>query len=144
MIAAMITVFVIGYLLITLEHPLHMNKATFALLTCGILWTLYALMGDDPHIHEAIVMQLGDACEIVVFLIGAMTIVEIIDRYGGFSFITEHINAKSKRHLLWIMCSLSFVMSAVLDNMTTTIIMVMMLRRLLSEMPVVRFRPSVT
>ena len=133
MIAAMITVFVIGYLLITLEHPLHMNKATFALLTCGILWTLYALMGDDPHIHEAIVMQLGDACEIVVFLIGAMTIVEIIDRYGGFSFITEHINAKSKRHLLWIMCSLSFVMSAVLDNMTTTIIMVMMLRRLLSD-----------
>ena len=133
MIAAMITVFVIGYLLITLEHPLHMNKATFALLTCGILWTLYALLGDDPHIHEAIVMQLGDACEIVVFLIGAMTIVEIIDRYGGFSFITEHINAKSKRHLLWIMCSLSFIMSAVLDNMTTTIIMVMMLRRLLSD-----------
>ena len=133
MIAAMIIVFVIGYLLITLEHPLHMNKATFALLTCGILWTLYALMGNDPHIHEAIVMQLGDACEIVVFLIGAMTIVEIIDRYGGFSFITEHINAKSKRHLLWIMCSLSFIMSAVLDNMTTTIIMVMMLRRLLSD-----------
>ena len=133
MIAAMITVFVIGYLLITLEHPLHMNKATFALITCGLLWTLYALLGDDPHIHEAIVMQLGDACEIVVFLIGAMTIVEIIDRYGGFSFITEHIKAKSKRHLLWIMCSLSFVMSAVLDNMTTTIIMVMMLRRLLSD-----------
>ena len=133
MVAAMIIVFVIGYLLITLEHPLHMNKATFALLTCSILWTLYALMGNDPHIHEAIVMQLGDACEIVVFLIGAMTIVEIIDRYGGFSFITEHINAKSKRQLLWIMCSLSFVMSAVLDNMTTTIIMVMMLRRLLSD-----------
>ena len=133
MVAAMIIVFVIGYLLITLEHPLHMNKATFALLTCGILWTLYALMGNDPHIHEAIVMQLGDACEIVVFLIGAMTIVEIIDRYGGFSFITEHINAKSKRHLLWIMCTLSFVMSAVLDNMTTTIIMVMILRRLLSD-----------
>ena len=133
MVAAMITVFVIGYLLITLEHPLHMNKATFALLTCGIMWTLYALMGDDPHMHEAIVTQLGDACEIVVFLIGAMTIVEIIDRYGGFSFITEHINAKGKRHLLWIMCTLSFVMSAVLDNMTTTIIMVMMLRRLLSD-----------
>jgi Na+/H+ antiporter NhaD/arsenite permease-like protein len=133
MITAMIIIFVIGYVLIALEHPLHMNKATFALLTCGILWTIYALFGTDPHMHEAIVMQLGDACEIVVFLIGAMTIVEIIDRYGGFAFITEHINAKSKRKLLWIICSLSFVMSAVLDNMTTTIIMVMMLRRLLSD-----------
>ena len=133
MIPAMIIIFVLGYVLITLEHPLHMNKATFALLTCGILWTIYALFGNDPEMHEAIVMQVGDACEIVVFLIGAMTIVEIIDRYGGFSFITEHINAKSKRHLLWIICSLSFVMSAVLDNMTTTIIMVMMLRRLLSD-----------
>ena len=133
MVTAMIIIFVIGYILITLEHPLHINKATFALLTCGVLWTVYAMMGNDPHIHEAIVNQLGDACEIVVFLIGAMTIVEIIDRYGGFSFITENINAKSKRHLLWIMCSLSFIMSAVLDNMTTTIIMVMMLRRLLSD-----------
>ena len=133
MIPAMIVIFVIGYLLIALEHPLHMNKASFALITCGVLWSIYAIMGNDPHMHEAIVSQLGDACEIVVFLIGAMTIVEIIDRYGGFSFITEHINAKSKRHLLWIMCSLSFVMSAVLDNMTTTIIMVMMLRRLLSD-----------
>jgi len=129
----MIIIFVIGYLLIALEHPLHMNKASFALITCGILWSIYAIWGHDPHMHEAIVTQLGDACEIVVFLIGAMTIVEIIDRYGGFSFITEHINAKSKRHLLWILCSLSFVMSAVLDNMTTTIIMVMMLRRLLSD-----------
>ncbi len=133
MIAAMIIIFVIGYLLIALEHPLHMNKASFALITCGVLWSIYAIMGHDPNMHHAIVTQLGDACEIVVFLIGAMTIVEIIDRYGGFSFITEHIQAKGKRNLLWILCSLSFVMSAVLDNMTTTIIMVMMLRRLLSD-----------
>ena len=129
----MIIIFVIGYLLIALEHPLHMNKASFALVMCGILWSIYAIWGHDPHMHQAIVNQLGDACEIVVFLIGAMTIVEIIDRYGGFAFITEHINARSKRHLLWIICSISFVMSAVLDNMTTTIIMVMMLRRLLSD-----------
>lgn len=133
MVIAMIIVFVIGYVLIALEHPLHINKATFALLTCGIMWSLYALFGNNPEIYEGIVTQLGDTCEIVVFLIGAMTIVEIIDRYGGFSFITEQINAKSKRHLMWILCSLSFVMSAVLDNMTTTIIMVMMLRRLLSD-----------
>ena len=133
MITAMIVIFVIGYLLIALEHPLHINKATFALLTCGIMWSIYALFGDNPDIHHGIVMQLGDTCEIVVFLIGAMTIVEIIDRYGGFSFITENIHARNKRHLLWILCTLSFVMSAVLDNMTTTIIMVMMLRRLLSD-----------
>lgn len=133
MVTAMIAIFVLGYVLITLEHPLHINKATFALITCAVLWSIYALWGNDPHIHGAIVNQLGDACEIVVFLIGAMTIVEIIDRYGGFSFITENINARSKRHLLWIMCTLSFIMSAVLDNMTTTIIMVMMLRRLLSD-----------
>ena len=133
MITAMIVIFVIGYVLIALEHPLHMNKASFALITCGILWCIYAIFGNDPEMHEAIVTQLGDACEIVVFLIGARTIVEIIDRYGGFSFITEHIHAKSKKQLLWIICSLSFVMSAVLDNMTTTIIMVMMLRRLLSD-----------
>ena len=88
MVTAMIIIFVIGYVLIALEHPLHMNKATFALITCGILWSLYAIMGHDAEMHEAIVTQLGDACEIVVFLIGAMTIVEIIDRYGGFSFIT--------------------------------------------------------
>ena len=133
MITTMIVIFVIGYLLIALEHPLHINKATFALLTCGIMWSIYALFGDNPDIHHGIVMQLGDTCEIVVFLIGAMTIVEIIDRYGGFSFITENIHARNKRHLLWILCTLSFVMSAVLDNMTTTIIMVMMLRRLLSD-----------
>ena len=99
MVTAMIIIFVIGYVLIALEHPLHMNKATFALITCGILWSIYAIFGHDPEMHEAIVVQLGDACEIVVFLIGAMTIVEIIDRYGGFSFITEHINAKSKKAL---------------------------------------------
>ena len=96
MVVAMICIFVLGYVLITLEHTLHINKATFALLTCGVLWSVYALMGDDPNMHHAIVTQLGDACEIVVFLIGAMTIVEIIDRYGGFSFITENINAKAR------------------------------------------------
>ena len=133
MIAAIIVVFVLGYLLIALEHPLRINKATFALLLCGSLWTIYALLADDPHLHEGIVTQLGDTCEILVFLIGAMTIVEIIDRYGGFMFITEHIHARNKKHLLWILSCVAFVMSAVLDNMTTTIIMVMMLRRLLSD-----------
>jgi len=133
MIPIMITIFVIGYLLIAFEHPLRINKATFALLMCGIMWTVYAFMSGDEHLHEGLVLQLGDTCEILFFLIGAMTIVEIIDRYGGFAFITESIHARNKKHLLWIISWVTFFMSAVLDNLTTTIIMVMMTRRLLSD-----------
>lgn len=133
MITTMIVIFVIGYLLIALENPLNVNKTTFALLTCGALWTVYALMGHDLSMHDGIIRQLGETSEILAFLIGAMTIVEIIDRYGGFSTITDHINVNSKRHLMWVLCWLSFFMSAVLDNMTTTIIMVMVLRKLLAD-----------
>lgn len=76
---------------------------------------------------------MGDTCEIVVFLIGAMTIVELIDRYGGFNIIVHHIKAKNKRGLMWVLAVVAFFLSAILDNMTTTIIMVMMLRRMLSD-----------
>lgn len=135
MITAMIVIFVIGYVLIACEHPIKVNKATFALIMCATLWTLYAtLSGDNAHeVHESVLYQLSDTCEILFFLIGAMTIVEIIDRYGGFNFITDHVRVKSKVHLMWVLSVLAFFMSAVLDNMTTTIIMVMMLRRLLSD-----------
>ncbi len=133
MIASMIILFVLGYLLIACEHPLHINKATIALIMCGVLWSIYSLMSGDPTLEESLQMHLGETSEILFFLIGAMTIVEIIDRYGGFSVITERINARNKKHLMWILSILAFVMSAVLDNMTTTIIMVMMLRRLLSD-----------
>lgn len=133
MIALMISIFVLGYLMIAFEHPLRVNKATFALIMSGVLWTVYALHADSPTVHHDIVMQLGDTCEIVVFLIGAMTIVEHIDNYGGFGIITERINAKDKKKLMWVLSLVTFFMSAVLDNMTTTIIMVMMLRRLIPE-----------
>ena len=133
MVTAMIAIFVLGYLLIACEHPLHINKATVALIMCGVLWSVYALMAGDHTMQESLQMHLGETSEILFFLIGAMTIVEIIDRYGGFSFITEHIKAKNKKHLMWTLSILAFFMSAVLDNMTTTIIMVMMLRRLLSD-----------
>ena len=133
MIASMIIIFVVGYLMIALEHPLKVNKATFALMMCGILWCLYALLAEPAGLSEQLKMELGDTAEILFFLIGAMTIVEHIDRYGGFSFITERINARDKRHLLWILSFVTFFMSAVLDNMTTTIIMVMMIRRILPE-----------
>lgn len=133
MIIAMIVLFVIGYLGIASEHVLHVNKATFALIMCAVLWSIYAMCGHDPNITEDMVEALGDTCEIVVFLIGAMTIVELIDRYGGFNIIVRRIKASNKRGLLWTLAAFAFVLSAILDNMTTTIIMVMMLRRMLSD-----------
>lgn len=133
MIIAMIVLFAVGYMGIASEHVLHVNKATFALILCGVLWSVYAMCGHDPNLSQDMITALGDTCEIVVFLIGAMTIVELIDRYGGFNIIVSRIHAKNKRGLLWTMSSLAFFLSAILDNMTTTIIMVMMLRRMLSD-----------
>lgn len=129
----MIIVFVAGYICIASEHVLHINKATFALILCGVLWSIYALRGHDPNLSEDMITALGDTCEIVVFLIGAMTIVELIDRYGGFNIIVRHIHARHKKGLIWVLALVAFVLSAILDNMTTTIIMVMMLRRMLSD-----------
>ncbi|MDD6280372.1 MAG: sodium:proton antiporter NhaD [Bacteroidales bacterium] len=133
MITFMIVLFVIGYIGIALEHIFHINKATFALLLAGLLWGAYALFGHDPHLQSDMVEALGDTCEIIVFLIGAMTIVELIDRYGGFNIIVKQIHAKSKRGLMWIFVLVAFFLSSILDNMTTTIIMVMMLRRMFSD-----------
>ena len=133
MIAALIVIFVVGYLFIAGEHVLSVNKASIAIIMCGLLWAVYAVCGADPMISTEMVEALGDTCEIVVFLIGAMTIVELIDRYGGFRFIVENIKASNKRTLMWMLAFLSFFLSAILDNMTTTIIMVMMLRKLLSD-----------
>ena len=133
MITFMIVLFVIGYIGIALEHIFHINKATFALLLAGLLWGAYALFGHDPHLQSDMVEALGDTCEIIVFLIGAMTIVELIDRYGGFNIIVKQIHAKSKRGLMWIFVLVAFFLSSILDNMTTTIIMVMMLRRMISS-----------
>lgn len=129
----MIILFVVGYLMIALEHVFNINKATFALLMSGILWAIYAMCGNDPNLSEDLVMALGDTCEIIVFLIGAMTIVELIDRYGGFNIIVHRIHAKNKRGLMWVLTFVAFFISSILDNMTTTIVMVMMLRRMLSD-----------
>lgn len=126
----MIVLFVVGYLCIALEHIFNINKATFALLMAGLLWGAYAMMGHDANLNSDLVEALGDTCEIIVFLIGAMTIVELIDRYGGFNILVRHIHAKSKRGLMWVLTFVAFFLSAILDNMTTTIIMVMMLRRM--------------
>ena len=130
----MLAIFVIGYLAIAFEHVLHINKAAIALLMCGLLWATYVFGTPSDHqVHEHLIEVLGDTAEIVVFLIGAMTIVELIDKYGGFNYITRHIKANNKRGLMWVLAVMTFFLSAVLDNMTTTIILVMMLRRLLSD-----------
>lgn len=129
----MIALFVIGYIGIASEHVLHINKATFALILCGVLWSIYATCGQDANLSADMITALGDTCEIVVFLIGAMTIVELIDRYGGFNIIVHRIHAKHKRRLLWVLSGMAFLLSAILDNMTTTIIMVMILRRMFSD-----------
>ena len=132
MIAALIVIFIVGYVFIACEHVLSINKASIAIIMCGLLWAVYAVCAHDMLITTDMVEALGDTCEIVVFLIGAMTIVELIDRYGGFRFIVDNIKASNKRGLLWLMAFIAFILSAILDNMTTTIIMVMMLRKLLA------------
>ncbi len=133
MITTLLVIFILGYLLIACEHVLHINKATFALIMCALLWAVYATCSHDPSISSEMVEALGDTCEIVVFLIGAMTIVELIDRYGGFRILLLKIHASDKRKLMWVMSCFAFFLSSVLDNMTTTIIMVMILRRMLRD-----------
>ncbi len=128
----MIVIFIIGYCAIALEHPIKINKSATALLLAVILWSVYALMGPAFE-HETILLHLGDTAEIVFFLLGAMTIVEIVDRHEGFRIITDKIHTKSKRKLLWIIGILTFFMSAVLDNMTTAIVICALLRKLIAD-----------
>lgn len=131
MILAMVAIFVLGYVCIAMEHKIRVEKAAVALLMCGAMWVLFSLWGNDPNISTELVEKLGDTCEILVFLIGAMAIVDLIDMHGGFSVITSHITTRNKPKLMWLMAAITFFMSAVLDNMTTTIIMVMLLRRMI-------------
>jgi NhaD family Na+/H+ antiporter len=132
MLASLIIVFVITYLLITLEHPLGINKSATALLGAGLLWTIYAVSNTAPVTHE-LSESLVATAQIVFFLLGAMTIVEVIDAHQGFDVITRRINTTSLTGLLWLICTITFFLSAVLDNLTTTIVMVSLLRKLLDK-----------
>ncbi len=133
MITGIVLIFILGYVCIALEHKIKIDKAAFALLMCGIIWTVLSIFSGDADIESELVSYLGDTCETLIFLIGAMTIVDLIDMHGGFSIITDHITTREKRRLMWLLAFITFFMSAVLDNMTTTIIMVMVLRRLISD-----------
>ena len=139
-----VTVFVVGYLCIALESLTRVNKAAVALLMCVLCWTLLMLgpgayypevAGDSVvhHIAEVIEHHLGDAAGTLFFLMGAMTIVEIVDSNGGFNFVRDTMKTRSKRKLMWRMAFMTFFLSAILDNLTTSIVMIMVLRKLVQS-----------
>ena len=136
MYIAMFVVFVLGYLFIALEHPFKIDKAASALVTGVVCWALYAALehfnvehGYEHHLLE----HLSEIASILFFLMGAMTIVETIDAHEGFSVITDRIGTTNKVKLLWIIAILTFFFSAVLDNLTTSIVMVSLLRKLIKD-----------
>lgn len=178
MFIAMIVVFILGYTMIALEHPIKVDKAASALLTGVILWVLFVVGSNDiidlgnlaitkgkafyhyvvdagmernllneegmlegPKAvsyyvtHFELLHHLGEIAEILFFLLGAMTIVEIVDQHQGFKVITDRIKTTKKVKLLWILSFLTFFMSAALDNLTTTIVMVALLRKLIDDKP---------
>ena len=131
----MIVVFIVGYLCIALEHPLKIDKAASALLIGVLTWTIFILLGDSDihHVGEQLNENLAETAQTLFFLFAAMTIVEIVDRHNGFKIITDRITATNKVKLLWIISFLAFFMSAVLDNLTTTIVILSLLRKLIKD-----------
>lgn len=155
MFTLMIFVFIIGYTAIALEHPLKVNKSATALLLAVVLWVLFVIGGEgilvsntgfqeyllknpdgsflDWLSHHALLEHLGEISEIIFFLMGAMTIVELVDSHEGFRIITDKITTRNKVKLLWVISIITFFLSAVLDNLTTAIVMVALLRKLISD-----------
>jgi NhaD family Na+/H+ antiporter len=126
--------FVLGYLAIAFENPIRVNKAATALLTGVLCWTVFALLQKDTHlVTEQLFHHLSEIAGILFFLLGAMVIVELIDAHDGFEIITERIQSTDKKKLVWLVGFITFFLSAVLDNLTTTIVMVSLLRKLIPE-----------
>ncbi len=131
---SIIIIFIIGYLAIALEHFIRLNKAASALITGVLCWTVYMLSIKDAQlINDQLSTHLSDIAGILFFLMGAMTIVELIDAHDGFQFISEKIKTQSKRQLLWIVGFLAFFLSALLDNLTTTIVMITIVGKLIDS-----------
>lgn len=155
----MLAIFIIGYFLIVFEHVNHVNKAAFAIVIGAATWAVYAIGGEEilnlgyssswkayvaEHgtslhgvinfiTHNELLHHLSEIASIILFLMGAMAVVEVVDRYQGFRIIVNRITTTKKIHLLWILSLLTFFMSAILDNLTTTIVMVTLLRKILSD-----------
>jgi Na+/H+ antiporter NhaD/arsenite permease-like protein len=135
MMSLVAVIFVLAYAAIALEHPLKINKSAIALIAAGLMWTVYSFASPlGVHgVSEQLTEKLAETAAIVFFLICAMTIVEVTDTHGGFEVITSRIKAKKLSSLLWIIAFISFFLSSILDNMTTTIVMVALMKRLLKE-----------
>lgn len=134
MIAAIVLIFVVGYLAIAGEHMIGINKAATALITGVACWTVYILSQQDKHlVVEQLNGGLGELAGILFFLLGAMTVVELIDAHNGFELITTRITQTSRRKLLWVIAGITFFLSPVLDNLTTTIVMVSVVRKLVGS-----------
>ena len=133
-ITLMIIVFILGYAAIAFEHPIKVDKAASALIIGGLGWGLFAFSGIDHHTltHE-IQHHIVDIAEILFFLLGAMTIVELVDAHQGFSIITDKITTNKKVYLIWILSIITFFFSAVLDNLTTSIVMAALLSKLIKD-----------
>jgi Na+/H+ antiporter NhaD/arsenite permease-like protein len=134
MVIFLLIIFFVGYLLITLENAIHINKSAIALITAVICWTILVL---NPASKDASLASLGhhlsSIAEIVFFLLGAMTIVELIDAHDGFQNITEKIKITNKAKFIWTISIITFFLSAVLDNLTSTIVMISIINKLVKE-----------
>ena len=139
-----VTLFVIGYFFIAIESVTKINKAAIALLMFVGCWTLFmfdpasyvaSAVGDQvaQEVSAVIERHLGSTSTTLFFLMGAMTIVELVDQNGGFNFVRDTLQTKSKKALLWRIAFMTFILSAILDNLTTSIVMIMILRKLVSD-----------
>lgn len=128
-----ITIFIIGYLCITIENITKVNKSAVALFMGVACWALYMMGNPGTSIEDVFLPHVGETCETILFLMGAMAIVEIVDSNGGFNFVTRYLRTTDARILLWEIIGITFILSALLDNMTTSIVMVMVLKKLVAN-----------
>ena len=134
MLTLMVVIFVVAYAAIAFEHPIQINKSATALLAAGLLWTVYAVMSGDHHlVGENLTESLAATAQIVFFLMGAMTIVEVVDAHNGFEVITSRIKTTKQSSLMWLVGFVTFFLSSVLDNLTTTIVMISLMKKLIDN-----------
>lgn len=132
MLTLVALVFLLSYAAIALEHPLHINKSASALVGAGLLWVIYALGSDNPQqVSFELNASLIGMAQIVFFLMGAMTIVEVVDAHNGFEVITSRIRTTHLSRLMWVVGLVTFFLSAILDNLTTAIVMVSLVKKLI-------------
>jgi Na+/H+ antiporter NhaD/arsenite permease-like protein len=134
MLTVLVIIFVLAYAAIALEHPLKVNKSASALIGAGLLWTIYALAsGDGQKVGADLNESLQAMAQIVFFLMAAMTVVEVVDAHNGFEVITSRIKTTKLSSLMWMVGFVTFFLSAILDNLTTTIVMVSLMKKLLGQ-----------